>query len=923
MDACLPITSLKEFKYGNSTLLLRGQGPIIAVLNADDNSSLCEIRVFKRNNVHGFMVNRSKSHDGVETEILVWGGQSLRIINFLGYEDDHGALIDSHVTYATAEHVGPDWIFDACAAHVTDKDTFAYIVTAHNAVLKINLTKGISTKYSQTIHLRQLAAGVKSALFSADILALSESHILIAAGTVFGEIIVWSCFLNSFQAAVSSIHHFFTGHEGSIFGVDISGAVPSREGGRSGRFLASCSDDRTIRIWDISDSCYASSADPSAYSTDGFELRSTGFGNTVGSEVFIAKAWGHTSRIWSVSFLPIPSEYFSQVNLISRGEDATCHLWRLESNMQPHPQTTYSLEHISLLQQHCGKNIWSSTISDADGDIPVIYTGGADGAIRAFQLKRSRHGNMTIPAPGTDSSRQVGYSTSLLGKILNSKVATENTLKVFAFVAHNHFIAVSTAGTVQLGQIALQSLDKSEEKPNVSWKTLLSAPDLRSFSSISSLPEKGLAIIGGIDGTIRLYDHSHETMVDLTNVDPRPIGLFLLEGIQSGGDNSTSVHEITFVVECKNSDHASLFIVRKGDQPLSRVEKIRLLLPASFALCSASFVCAGEYLVLGGKFGGIVVYKMDRGKDDLAFIWCDHRAHGKSNVTFIHSLTSWGYGLHESKDYLLTFGRDGNYCVYMFQSGHDLKPLQEPQLIHRSSTSFGHLEGAYFDGTTMDFMLYGYRSSNFVLWNETTQTEEMSFFCGGVHRSWAFSASPDSPGSGVILWNQASSFNVVITSSATHKPIRVGSHGREIKSLAIANLIQGSKVPLIASGGEDTVLRISAPARSRTQGVWGSLRCVRILPTHQAGVQHIAWSRDGRFLFSSGGHEEFFVWRIRSIPVFGTAAILEASSPKEAEHSDLRVTSFDVIDIEAPSGDDMFLFCLACSNSTLKVRRPY
>lgn len=884
------------------------------------------------------MINRSKIQDGAETEIIVWGGQCLRVISFAGHENSQGVLREPHLTYATAEHVSPDWIFDACVAPVADNETLAYIVTAHNAVLKVELTKVISTRYSQAIRLRQLVAGVKSVLYSADILALSESHILIAAGTIFGEIIVWSCFLShsesNFQAAVSSIHHFFTGHEGSIFGVDISGAVPSIEGGNPGRFLASCSDDRTIRIWDISDCCYASPTDPPAYSTDGFELRSTGFGSTssdtitLGSETSIAETWGHVSRIWDVSFLPIPSEKYSRVNLVSRGEDATCHLWGLELDTQPETQTKYSLRHISFLQQHAGKHIWSFTVSEAHGDAPVIYTGGADGGVRAFQLKCSMPGNTMIQPLHddvkleTDSSRRSGYSPSLLGKILRSKVATENFPKIFAFVAHDHFITVSATGAVLLGHIAPRSWNESEDKAYISWKTLLTSPDLRSSSSISSLPEKGLAIIGGGYGAIRLYDHLHQTIVELTNVDSRPRDLFLIESMQSDGGNS-SMHEIKFVVAYHNSDYAGLFIVRKGEPSLSQVEKIRLLLPTPFPISSTTFVCARKYLVLGGKFGGIFMYKVDSGKDELTCVWCDRRAHGKSIVTFMRSLTPSGYEVHGLKDYLLTLGRDGNYCVYMFKSDQDATYFPEPQLIHRSSSSFVQIEGAYFDATTMDFMLYGYRSSNFVLWNETTQTEEMSFFCGGVHRSWAFSASPDSPGSGVVLWNQAASFNAVITSSATHRPLRVGSHGREIKSLAIANIIQGSKVPLIASGGEDTALRISTPTLPRTEGMWGSLRCVRILTTHQSGVNHIAWSRDGRFLFSSGGCEEFFVWRIRSIPFFGTATLLEASSPKEEEPSDLRVTSFDVIAMEAPSGEDMFLFCLAYSNSTLKVRNTH
>lgn len=896
------------------TLLLQGQGPFAALLDATSGRLLSKLRTFQRNNVHGFIVDAQNSHDeGTYTaRILVWGGHSLRIINLVTQKDGQTGLLQASLSAATAEYAAPDWIFDACASHSEDKETFAYLVTAHNAVLRLAVTEKEASRdyyYPNRIHLRQLAAGVKSILYSADILALSPGHVLVAAGTVFGEIIVWSCFpASNGEDAVTSIHHFFTGHEGSIFGVNISPEIPCLSQGKPGRLLASCSDDRTIRIWDISNCCHASPADPSAYSTDGFELRSTGFGKTaadgptLGSETCLTKEWGHTARIWGVHFLSPVAGQPKQVNVISRGEDATCQLWRLEWDVIASEATGFRLRNVSTLHQHAGKHIWSLTILEGGTTSPVIYTGGADGALRAFQL------TSVSEAKQSDGSLQSGYSTRVLMKVANSEVQTDAKLRAFAFVAQDCFLASSLAGALQLGWIDAHSLDQNENKPYVRWETLLTGDDhLRSMALMSPLPSRGLAVICNGSGLIRLYSHRTRSLVDLTNIETKPLGLFIFD---QGAD------ACGFLVTYPTSDSADLFIV-KDITAAPYVEHNRLILPLTFQVSRVAAVCGGQYLMMGSKVGALAIYDLGVRGEALHPLWCIRRVHGESAVTCMLRIPV-DEAEGSAAEYLLTCGRDANYCVHILERSEGSSSVRL-RTVHRSSSSFSPtIEGAYFDATTRDLMLYGYRCNYFILWNESTQTELMSFDCGGAHRTWTFHPYVDVPGAGVYIWNQASSFHAIVTQSASHRPLRAGGHGREIKDMAIADAADGTG-PLIATGSEDTTVRIFtlAPTKERNDAPWGTFRCLRVLDKHRTGLQQVTWSRDGRFLFTSAGFEEFFVWRVSSIPVFGTAAVFEASSPKDDPKSDLRVTSFDVMEVE--SADDSFLLCLAYSNSTVKV----
>ena len=139
------------------------------------------------------------------------------------------------------------------------------------------------------------------------------------------------------------------------------------------RVLASCSDDRTVRLWDISD---LDSECPSLTEIQ----RETGFGSTDQSNVYapplLAKAMGHISRIWSIHFLREEASATRPLALASFGEDGSRIAWEVKTITEETGALRYELEQSHITPLHVGKNIWSATIDDGR-----CATGGADGAI--------------------------------------------------------------------------------------------------------------------------------------------------------------------------------------------------------------------------------------------------------------------------------------------------------------------------------------------------------------------------------------------------------------------------------------------------------------------------------------------------------------------------------------------------------------
>jgi WD40 repeat protein len=877
------------------------------VVNAITGAVSTQVQAFKRNNVHGFITLNQQPQDGSgSVQVLVWGGRSVRVIKFFLQSGTEPTL-----SISSAEFNTPDWIMSGCAAATTGHYG-GFLITANNALLSLEVIDSSSPETETAISIYQLATSVKSILYSADVIALSPSHVLMASGTVFGEIIVWSCFLGSEEShranAVGSIHHFFTGHDGSIFNVRISPQIPSLNGVKSGRLLASCSDDRTVRIWDISDCEHKTAQDPSAYSTDGYDLRSTGFGpveageHTVGSESCVVQAFGHVARIWAVYFRAIKNNEQTHMGLVSRGEDCTCVVWDLSWQASPAGATIYQLSEASSTQPHIGKHIWSLDLHRF-GPETVVYTGGADGALKRFSIKEND--DMELPSCPPPVPEIPGFQRK-------RKQPTIDRARAFAFVSPDCLLCSSTQGQMQLGHI------NQTEESATTWEALCEAPDLGPFAVMTGLPRKGLALIGNPRGLIRLYNHAARSITNIADVGTRPLGLFFLETNSFTTDSPVSSSPVNFLVCYPTKEEVTLVKVSDWDSNCPKSKVTTFSLPSTFVVCSASFIFDGQYLMIGSKAGGLVVYQTPTNNESCEPILLDRRIHGREFVNYIHTVSSVTGSDGTKSEFVLTCGRDGTYCVHEMQICETKTDALSMQIVHRTSSMIGgNIEGAYVDENTGDFMLYGFRSQEFVLRNESKLTDIIAIASGGFRRDWKFCPGTKHEDA-FFAWRDEASLRITRIQSNANQLLRAGAHGRELKAIDVFSSSGGSR-SLIATGAEDTTVRLFAPTSSVSASPWGALECVRVLDTHKSGIQQVSWSKDGKYLFTSAAFEEFFVWSVRTIPSFGIATNLLAASPKEDAHSDLRILSFDVLEVKEVDAEQGFLLCLALSNSTIKV----
>jgi len=222
--------------------------------------------------------------------------------------------------------------------------------------------------------------------------------LVVASGTVFGEIIVWGAVSNQKTATerdnhlsnivkdwVANRHDITTptsrirvtplytlkGHLGSIFAVKFSDC---------GNYIASTSDDRSVRYWALTETNDSDTEDKTTYnnivsrSTD--DMLSLQSSHTY---KLIWTGWGHTARVWDVSYASSsssPSQKPSQFTLpilVSAGEDGVARIWSPLSSEKEiaHP-----------LRGHRCESLW--TVDVCEG---VVVTGGNDGSVKLFEIE--------------------------------------------------------------------------------------------------------------------------------------------------------------------------------------------------------------------------------------------------------------------------------------------------------------------------------------------------------------------------------------------------------------------------------------------------------------------------------------------------------------------------------------------------------
>ena len=1101
--------------------------------------------MFQSQAIHGIAVSHFIGKTFQRTgdiQVLIWGGWSVCIIQIPGkveLDNQNGFKISILLPETQAD----DWLLDACIASYrgeggfsTELDNSAILVTAHNDLLGLRRGPGAGLHDGKAVSINYLVAGPRSILYSAHLYWLASNRVLVAAGTVYGEVLLWSVDFDRILHHCSScvLHYSFTGHEGSVFGVRISEELSNNGNVAPRRILASCSDDRTIKIWDISST--TSTVTSTANST---------------SAPCLASAMGHASRIWGIRFLHQDGKDFF---VVSFGEDASVQMWRLsfeatirDVNEGAHTWNA-SLTHRSTFKYHSGKNIWSAAVLPMCDGSYMVCTGGADGCIVCFRLSREAEPrlsncwldnwtttevftgiaypyggesdldaitaaknatgfspHMTFLAlegswkivrniksaiigqssgifegtatfkkrPPTDveydaeyvytegghftsetglsfaatrsyvyrfhgknNSISVWFVKPIEGEIVdylfhtldfdssflkpendktpkasgyhkcgdddyrvnytfqtrgiefnvwnikydvkgpkkdyvtnaqhtrnslnpamavrdipdNHKVeekadSTEianldrDTFNAYSWISNSEFLVSTTQGRVLLGSVqasakSTQSALTQQQQTKVIWKDLGDAADLKSYSIITSVKSLGIAYVVGPKGVIRSYNHPNGYLNPLFQLDGKAAYLrshLFDHGWVDGCQGETRPLRIGIIASCIDCLIINLVIVSvsASSNTQSIASTSALDRPPRFLVTSSCFIDSQCTLALGSRDGRIAIYSLSTASMRSEKIAPCHvqQIHGWDAVTSVEELPCQEFEPEKSKTFILTTGRDGTYAIHLIErrywNPHDL--YFDFQTVHQCTLPFGpNIEGAHFDLKTQDILLWGFRNKDFTVWNETRKKEIMTVECGGAHRNWAFSLG-EGGGGGILAWTQASRCNLYSQPNASHLVIQHGSHGREIKAVAVCPCPKPdgtSMQSLLATGAEDTRIRISACSAIEKSCINPGLVYLAILDRHTTGIQQLRWSSDGRFLFSAAGCEEFFVWRVRPVRFVGIGVRYEARCPSVTESSDLRIMDFTVDKEAAQEEDsnmDQYLLRMVYSDSSIRV----
>ncbi|KUI60490.1 Regulator of Ty1 transposition protein 10 [Cytospora mali] len=923
-----PITALEFFRPSSSPngplYVLSGEDTHLKIYDADTQRLCASVHVFGAQPIHGIALGGD--------DALIWGGPSVTVLSRAYLEDliARGGGEDDRVVprVPPAQVVqAPDWIYHG-AISPSQPDTGA-IVTAHNEVIPLH----ISQDDRRALRLGRLQSPPsRPILYSAQVrwTGGDDDGVLVAAGTVFGEIIVWRCRFVTTGADDEDVEvlFVFTGHEGSIFGVDISpDLVVHPETKKSVRLLASCSDDRTVRIWDIS----RTEATRQRLATQKFiEARETGFGENASASTGlediagglsskpIAMAMGHVSRIWNVRFSPESARYSSterrakSLTLYSFGEDATAQEWRLDLGGERNPvlgtelsQSNGAVDEAATLtnemvfHNHSGKHIWSSALlwpmSPTSPNKTLIATGGSDGKIHLTTAENGQKSDEDdVP---TQADMEID---NVVGEPFH----------MYSLLSGTFGLATTASGRLFNGSLTGSEICWTEVPLSQSIRE-----DLAKYQTIKSAGPNTV-LLGSPSGQLYLYHWNKVQTILKMSRKIADIFCLPVESISELGfvdPQQVQSTTVPAIVTTMGSSQVRLLLLEPDSVDMVTYDSV-VELEKGFIVTAVG--CCQEYLIFGSRIGALLVHKWNAEEGCFQQVARLNRPGSKDAVS---SITALPPKLGSPSPYFLTTSRDGRYRTYEITKPGTVSEISV-HLRHEAVPPLGPMiEGAFFSipsapGAKPELILCGFRSKDFIVWNETRQQELANVECGGAHRAFTYRVDPSNPEKVAFIWTKASRTCIHSQNEVTQRALKSGGHGREIKAVT-------SWGEYLATGAEDTEIRIWRYEKE------GALRCLAVIEKHTTGIQCLKWAGE-KYLISSSGNEELAVWRITRLDrsdYEGLSVTCEAAYPDKTRDGDLRIMSFDVEIMETVQkggeAEEVLCLSLVLSNSTLKTYR--
>ena len=730
-------------KFYSDELLLVGNGPLLKVYNHITGEVLTSKKIFKRNKIHGIVFQRDT--------VGIYGARSFSILSM-------SQILEDDALYEEEKMVN-DWII---AGEFCSKGWELYLLTAHNVVLSVD-------SYSKTLQWERSVFGEKSILYSGSIKVLSQWEVMVNAGTVMDGIIIWDLHRQE-------VVHALKGHEGSIFSVQSSA---------ENKYIVSCSDDRSIKLW----------------SAKTGELKST--------------AWGHTARIWNLKFI-------GDEGVVSVSEDLTARTWRITEDEQLVPVHTYEL--------HNGRHIWGLDVN-AEGTIAA--TGGNDGRVRLIDITVDKvdRESETFTLEQIASQCQDDY-----------QVQKKEIVKGF--------------WQLQCGLVLITSFGGIFQYRDGKWSFVAQKPEFNNLTLTNGFTNQNVMTFTGSNGHTVLMKFDQEGKLIKEEAIHTPVSKVI--------NVLSAVHEddLYLLVESPNKqDKLTLYALKDSLQVTRQLQLTKA--PTFVTTC---FEVSSTLIFMGFRLSSLGIYDLETG-EELKLI---KKLSLSDTITSIRLLQETG------DDVLLAItNRDGLYVYLRYN-----KSSNEHVFVHTNNIRKGFLEGSLTDVDSDDFIVYGFKSSWFYIYNESRDFEVAYENCGGAHRIWKL--FHDSNGYKFVYVRDGSLHIRNVPKSPLPLVLSEGTHGREIRDIAVR---QGCEKLLNITGAEDTTMKLSTMDKTT-----GQLRNYWTVRKHTSGLQKVKFLSED-LVASSSAREEFFVWRIDEQFKYPLIALIGTLQPSST-NPDLRIMDF-------------------------------
>ena len=700
--------------------------------------------------------------------------------------------------------------------------------------------------------------------------------LLAASGTVFGDVIVWGvvdhsqtqqteqdghlpgivkkwCSSNSNQDATTSRIrvnplHTLKGHLGSVFAVKFSDC---------GNYIASTSDDRSLRLWAL-----ALINEPATKRIDeeGYTHAPESTPDTIlqlkssHSYKSIWTGWGHTARVWDVSFASSSSSSPSHLPfplLVSAGEDSVARVWSpLSSNKEvTHP-----------LRGHRCESLWSVDVCEG-----IILTSGNDGSVKLFDLEsRIRsESTRTITVPKDLTVQEVtanGKGDSTNGKNNSEskdsckkkkkKRAKHNGQAICGMEFYEREEESKLLVATRAGYLFSFGLTSSEWTDHGRWSesVVLASNNHQvldinpsSGNCIGVHPNGECAIVGTTEGWL-IISHTVQSMIDGHN------------NVAFQAQHYRSAQSVSFI-----NDNTLLVLYARGTAILFKFDESPSTLHIMTMDTSGiplSFACniQDEDIYIGDSRGNIAYFNyLSQTKKDEELMPSSllSKAHGREHVTGMTILTS--------SRKLVSVGNDGciTYCTKDINDQlQKLMSIPIPNV-----TGLRHIWNVSQPNGNEGILIGGYHGNDFVMLDNTNGYEFLRINTGGRQRQNCISANfgmailtGQKDGSSMIDLHFSPPFIGTLTDTNMGNKIRlphcIGSsfHAETINDIC---WVESKKSTYLLTGSNDCTVKLSQLEGNTL------VSTTMELPPHESCIRGVCSSQhpnsDSSLLVTCGG----------------------------------------------------------------------